>query len=482
MNLPLAIDVAIGLLFIYLTLSLLASEIQELISTILQWRAEHLKKSIENLLTDVKLADQLYTSSLIKALNQEARGRIEKLFRLVSSFVANIYYALSGNQNIFGNDTTAPSYIPSETFSIALLRQINFEQVSQRISELTARTFGEAKLNQVKAVLDALRNSLGDDSLLQAEFDYLEQGVRQAVDNFTNRRVSLSKTIAQISTQLVQFVDSTEAMLADNNHCKEIIRGRLPYLKQAILQQYSEPTATEVLQLIFHLAESNDLANERRWLTQKFSPQLAEMMLTLKQENAELIQQVANLPEQLKDSLIALSEQAQLKTEGLEASVRQMQREVADWFDKSMTRASGVYKRNAKGVALLIGFLIAISVNADTLYILDRLSEDSTLRSSLTLAADQLTPTPQTAATDLQVVKDAMDGVLDQLPLPIGWNTIIVEQQMTGQGIMPLLRRAIGWLITGVALSMGASFWYDTLSKVMNVRNTGGTGKSDSTR
>ncbi|NJN86609.1 MAG: hypothetical protein HC881_10230 [Leptolyngbyaceae cyanobacterium SL_7_1] len=401
---------------------------------------------------------------------------------MVSSSIATIYYTLSGNRHIFGSETTAPSYIPSDVFSIALLRQINFEQISQRISELTTHTFSETKLSYVREVLDDLRNSLGDNSLLQAEFTYLEQGIGQAIDDFKNRRVSLSTTIEQVSKQLIQFVESTETMLADNNHCKEIIRSRLPYLKQAILQRYSEPTVTEILQLIFHLAESNDFANERRWLAQKFSPQLAELILTLKQENAELLEHITDLPDQLKDNLIALAEQAQLKAEGLEASVRQLQREVADWFDKSMTRASGVYKRNAKGVALLIGFLIALSVNADTLYILNRLSEDSTLRSSLTQAVNQITPNSQTVASDLRAVRDAMDSVLDELPLPIGWDQTITGQQMSGQGIMPILRRTIGWLITGVALSMGAAFWYDTLSKVMNVRNTGGTGKSDSTR
>jgi hypothetical protein len=40
MNLPVIIDIIIGLVFIYLSLSLLASEIQELIATVLLWRAK----------------------------------------------------------------------------------------------------------------------------------------------------------------------------------------------------------------------------------------------------------------------------------------------------------------------------------------------------------------------------------------------------------------------------------------------------------
>ena len=51
MNIPVILDIIIGLIFIYVTLSLLASEIQELIATIMQWRAAHLKKSIEVLIS-----------------------------------------------------------------------------------------------------------------------------------------------------------------------------------------------------------------------------------------------------------------------------------------------------------------------------------------------------------------------------------------------------------------------------------------------
>jgi ABC-type transport system involved in cytochrome bd biosynthesis fused ATPase/permease subunit len=30
-----------------------------------------------------------------------------------------------------------------------------------------------------------------------------------------------------------------------------------------------------------------------------------------------------------------------------------------------------------------------------------------------------------------------------------------------------------GWFVSGVAISMGAPFWFDLLGKVVNVRNTG---------
>ena len=39
----------------------------------------------------------------------------------------------------------------------------------------------------------------------------------------------------------------------------------------------------------------------------------------------------------------------------------------------------------------------------------------------------------------------------------------------------------IGWLISGIAIAMGAPFWFDLLGKVMNVRNTGKPPKSSTT-
>ena len=43
----------------------------------------------------------------------------------------------------------------------------------------------------------------------------------------------------------------------------------------------------------------------------------------------------------------------------------------------------------------------------------------------------------------------------------------IVEQKQGGW-----LKASLGWLITAIALSMGAPFWFDQLSRIMNVRNS----------
>lgn len=529
MNLPLIFEIAIGLLFIYLILSLLTSEIQELVATLLQWRAEHLKKSIENLITGETVdepvqrsfVDDLYDSALIRSLNQEAKGLLATSFRQIVQAAIAIFRTLTGTRNIFGKQHSGPSYIPPETFAVALLQKINVGELSQKISELTLKKFRDENLDSLREILEDLQISLGDDpflvgdgSLLAKEFSKLKQSLENTVEDFVSDRASLSTCLDQIAEQMTLFIDNTDALLMDANHCKDVIRKRLSYLKQTILRKQLEPTITEVLRLLF--AESDDH-------TVKLSPWLAEIVARLHKESPEILQQVADLPQHLRQNLLSLASQARLKTQNLEEEVRQLETEVANWFNHSMDRASGVYRRNSKGIAILIGFLVAILSNADTFHMLDRLSKDNLLRSTITQAADQsllqrplpspATPSPvppsdlpadmpsefpaiepapelvpsditpvapvsiasSNLQSDLREVKDAVDDMLDEIPLPIGWNTINTEQQQaSSQGwFLPILKRIIGWFITGIALSMGATFWFDLLSKVVKVRSTG---------
>ena len=71
-------------------------------------------------------------------------------------------------------------------------------------------------------------------------------------------------------------------------------------------------------------------------------------------------------------------------------------------------------------------------------------------------------------------------------PSPLGWNESIRQQQIPPEQSVQIpglnreignpllyLKRLLGWLISGIAISMGASFWYDLLRKVIDVKNTG---------
>jgi hypothetical protein len=151
-----------------------------------------------------------------------------------------------------------------------------------------------------------------------------------------------------------------------------------------------------------------------------------------------------------------------------------------------MQRAGGVYKRNAKGVAILIGITLAFGANADTFHIIDRLSKDTVLREAIVYKVEQ-TIDKQSDPSSLQNFDTQQ--ILEEINLPIGWTSDNLQDQIgwnpikiNGVPVFSLLTMFCGWLISGLAIAMGAPFWFDLLSKVMNVRNAGKSTKSSRSR
>ena len=187
--------------------------------------------------------------------------------------------------------------------------------------------------------------------------------------------------------------------------------------------------------------------------------------------------------------------------QGVDNELQQLQTELETWFNNGMTRASGVYRRNVKGVGLLIGLAIAFTLNADTFYMFQRLSNDPAIRNSIVQAAEKIevrgiqTPEQLAAANgisqlsdditaqiaenmqiDLRSVGAAVEQSLDQYPLPIGRSKAVINAQQAAEKDWPIKfipQRLVGWMITALALSMGASFWFDLLRKVTSVRASG---------
>jgi hypothetical protein len=71
----------------------------------------------------------------------------------------------------------------------------------------------------------------------------------------------------------------------------------------------------------------------------------------------------------------------------------------------------------------------------------------------------------------------AVDAVTTKYMLPVGWRYTPSEyltwwQKNTCDMLLRALIVLVGWLITAGALSLGASFWFDMLNKIMVIRNT----------
>lgn len=168
-----------------------------------------------------------------------------------------------------------------------------------------------------------------------------------------------------------------------------------------------------------------------------------------------------SLPAGTKSALLSLAHEAGADRDRFRALVEQ-------WFDGTMERASGWYKRKTQIVICVLSLLVAIGLNVNTVSIADRLAHDDSVRAAVVQAASSTTATPGNdpakAASNI--------SKLQELGLPLGWNKAKDDPARPDLG-RHFTRTVLGWLLTFLALSLGAPFWFDALGKLAGLRNSG---------
>ncbi|UKT65391.1 hypothetical protein [Pedobacter mucosus] len=138
---------------------------------------------------------------------------------------------------------------------------------------------------------------------------------------------------------------------------------------------------------------------------------------------------------------------------------------IENWYNSSMDRVSGWYKRSTQWVIFWIGLSVAVALNINVLTIIDYLSKNDTARKVIVEQAGQFAK--NSTATNMSYI-DAQTQ-LKGLNLPIGWS----NENAVGDGIWyNFFGPVLGWLIAGVAATLGAPYWFDVLNKVMVIRST----------
>jgi hypothetical protein len=146
---------------------------------------------------------------------------------------------------------------------------------------------------------------------------------------------------------------------------------------------------------------------------------------------------------------------------------------VEHWFNDTMERVNGWYVRKVQLILLVLALAFSIALNADTLFIANSLSRDSGLRSAIAAAAqDSVKAPPANDGTTSVGRIVTFQNELADLKAPVGW-----QNKMPSEAV-GWLAKALGWVITGLAVSLGAPFWFDVLNKVTNVRSSGSTRKA----
>jgi hypothetical protein len=182
----------------------------------------------------------------------------------------------------------------------------------------------------------------------------------------------------------------------------------------------------------------------------------------------------AGLPEDTVTRLLQVPTAAQSRLQHLHDGV-----EV--WFNNAMDRVSGAYKRNVQGWLLVIGIVIACVMNADTISMWRQLAANDELRTAMVERAaatlpslDSVANRPSGESLSLEEVRaryDSANALIGGMDLQLGWSRAPGMGWPAGLG--PGVLKIVGLLLTGIAISMGAPFWFDLMNKVISIRAAG---------
>jgi hypothetical protein len=170
-----------------------------------------------------------------------------------------------------------------------------------------------------------------------------------------------------------------------------------------------------------------------------------------------LVDGINALPDgDVKKSLAAL-------VSNVHGDLENAQRNIEQWYDDSMDRVSGWYKRNAQIWTVIIASALTLGANADSMRIAKLLWVNPTERNALVEQAKQRTQTPlPVASTGLTPTESAELGTM------LGWT----QASLQGNWVT-WAQRILGWIFTAIAVSLGAPFWFDTLNRIANIRTAG---------
>ncbi|MBW4692520.1 MAG: hypothetical protein KME27_12225 [Lyngbya sp. HA4199-MV5] len=437
--------------------------------------------------------------------------------------------------SLFGEDNERAIVSGGLRPSLAEIAQLvdesttTYQEVAQSYESLLAKA----------QPLEALINPELEQQLLEAYPEAIEKEIVQTYPETVEEQILaiVPETFKSVEKQLTDRrrkiyrakLNSQVNLLKQQRRTIHMALGQLgieqrQQILSAVLDQFGGDERTLIIN-----RSLEELSNEQRYAVinlvfVKLGLTNADRSVYDNYQTYKVIRQaLEKLPSSIKESFAILARRAQSKIQQTSHDVNQFRVEVGAWFDRSMERASGVYKRNAKGVAILIGLLLASATNSDAFYIVNRLSNDDNLRKVITDKAAEVTPARDPSALnslDLDAVKRQTDAALKDLSLPVGWKPENFIRQFecqpeakTASNVEPVsdpscralsgepdalnpstvtqlilakpidfIKMLVGWIVSGLAIAMGAPFWFDLLGKIMNVRNSGSKPPSAETK
>jgi hypothetical protein len=392
------IDVAIGMTFIFLALSLVASAIQEILSSLVQSRPANLFNGIRSLFSgDLDLLEKLYLHGIIAGLYKDPPhdfgGKGKSLFPKIRNLLQPVLgIRLIGVENSkLGaiDPLLLPAYIPPRAFAVTIIDILNPDKTPapNMMNGVVAR------LNDsIKACKDSDKDSRAHEALLSLAL--------RAGDD-----------VSKFQTSLEQWY--SDAMDRVSGWYKK-------YTQNVLL------VIGLVLAMIFNVDSIR--VGTTLWTNRDARQALVTSATTFLQRNSGA---------------------------GASASTKPPAT-AANPVNVLSTESSNIAAAKPTGAAASVAALSARVGAAPAA------PADATRTVPIDTLAKHLSDTVQT-----------FDGINRQMLLPLGWRHSFHDYVNAARANpFSIPRTLLGWIITAIALSLGAPFWFDTLNKFMVVRST----------
>ena len=197
----------------------------------------------------------------------------------------------------------------------------------------------------------------------------------------------------------------------------------------------------------------------------------------------------------------------------IEKTANDVDTQIQKWFNNSMDRLSGAYKRMTQNRLLIIGLILAVTFNVNSISVFTRLAADKDARAALVKQAVDFMEANQNYDSLMQKYKrrpdtDSLARATDSVQrnkndslllehfkrqrdsiktfidndikkannaIGIGWDAQqgdTISEKLAGIG-WDWPATILGWIITAFAITLGAPFWFDLLKKIIRIRGSG---------
>lgn len=432
------LDVGIGVIFAFLTFSLIASTMQEALASIFNWRGRMLRRGMFRLLESGAKSSELISKTVIS-------GSIEKAELTLDLLNDPAMRSLQGSKSFLGRIW---DYVVDRWNRFTKAEKFRTAETAYNKLKLKEKPSFQAALTDAATTpeFDAqVKDAIPDDEILRSVKAKGQGRMPGNVPKETFARSLLDTLYRKIEKKVAAEVAETKGRL--KGHIEDAQAQILGLLqdaetvaksaRDAAAKMAANPSAGDDPQTL-----SDDLLREAMILVQPSAAYAQAYMVEIAKAADTAIEGVSgviqalpmsqDLKARVTNALKAIAVTRALESEivkiedlatgaaaevtkqikRLEDEIARVTAEIGDWFDNGMDRVTGWYVRRAKNVLFLLGFLMAMIANFDIIGYAGQLLKDEELRSRMVTQAQTAAAAEAVGGLQVQNQSDLILAVL----------------------------------------------------------------------